>query len=574
MTKTNVVVPAESTAVASRIRSSTQSSNSCRETAIRHGRRWAATRILLILWLFQGFVPLTLQTRSYLKFLTPHQISGKLVVPPDLTEQTANLTEVCPMQGYFLAGIWWNFAATHYYQAEQGIVCHGVVPQYNLHGNYLIESSETVLQSSNAPSDCANCSHPLELYLYHGSIGFYSFYEGTTGTYCTKSKDSYLTIQALGTYDTNGAFLATDRGSTEIRKSYWYGIVGATWLVYRGLTIRRSYVSCKRYSRQCTELGEYLNQQEAMVFVQESLRLSAHGATNYQRSALLYLIVEGIMSDLFLIVAHNNWATWVQYVSLGYNLSGLLFLLFEMVERMRWWSEKWRQRIKRVFFSCEATLVGELVSAIMLQAFLTGLNGSDLKRSKSTALAVSYYFWSLVCHTIVVVVIVSIILSVRVPWAIAYVWIKHRSFVVLLEPCCVDSVLGARSRLMLLGGYRVENSKLYYSVAALKAFGMLKIEEDDVEYLGLHELHWFTVPRNNLVGIGVISGSRVEPCEERRCSGVVSFLDRRLGGAPTQADSGEHVSVTKVTSWFGPESGIVSSPTQLLFPSHTASDRV
>ncbi|KAL3671164.1 hypothetical protein V7S43_004345 [Phytophthora oleae] len=132
---------------------------------------------------------------------------------------------------------------------------------------------------------------------------------------------------------------------------------------------------------------ENLQLSEAVLFVQESMRLSAQGATNYQRAALLYLIVEGITTDLFLIIANDGWLTKVQYASLGYNLSGLMLLLFEMVERMQWLSEHWRLRIKRLFFSYEAALVGEFVSALAFQHFLTGLNKSDLKRSKPTALA-------------------------------------------------------------------------------------------------------------------------------------------------------------------------------------------
>jgi hypothetical protein len=267
------------------------------------------------------------------------------------------------------------------------------------------------------------------------------------------------------------------------------------------------------------------------------MRLSAHGASNYQRAALLYLIVEGIMTDLFLIIANDGWLTRVQYGSLGYNLSGLMLLLFEMVESMGWLSEKRRLRVKRVFFSYETALVGELVTALMLQAFLSGLNGSGLKRSKPTALAVSYYFWSLVCHGMVVVVVVAIISSARVLWALAYVWLKHRSYAILSEPCCVDSALGVRSRIMLLGGYRLVDGKLYYKPATLKAFGLLKMEEDGVEYLALHKLHWFTVPIDNLIGIGVISGQRVEPCNERPCMGVIRFLDRELGGTSNRADS-------------------------------------
>lgn len=71
---------------------------------------------------------------------------------------------------------------------------------------------------------------------------------------------------------------------------------------------------------------------DAVVYVQESMRLSAHGARNYHRAALLYLLVEGLMSDLFLLIAQDGLLAKLQYISLGYNLSGVLSILFEMVE--------------------------------------------------------------------------------------------------------------------------------------------------------------------------------------------------------------------------------------------------
>ncbi|KAE9043507.1 hypothetical protein PR001_g3309 [Phytophthora rubi] len=456
-------------------------------------------------------------------------MSEILVVPHDQQKETANLTQVCPVEALVLAGVWWNFEPTHYYTTDNGIVCHAVVPQYNTHGNYFITSSK-VTPYRTAPSSCANDSFPLEVYFYHASIGFYSFYEGEVGTYCTKDKIAYIAVEVLGAYDINGSFLANDTGSTESRVSYWYGIAGAIWLVFRLLIIRRSYSLLRIYGRRCDEMGETLDQDAVIVFVQESLRLSAHGATNYHRVALLYLIVEGIMTDLFLIIANDGWATRIQYGSLGYNLSGLMLLLFEMVENMNWLSEKWRLRVKRLVFSNETSLIGELVTAFAFQNCLNGLNKSDLKRSKPTALAVSFYLWSLVCHGIVVLVFIAIISSLRVVCAVIYVWFKHRSLAVLSEPCCVDAALGVRSRIMLLGGYHWEDNKLYYKPEALKAFGMLRIEEDGVEYLVLNKLYWFTAPRDNLIGIGVLADQRVEPCNERPCSGVISFLDRMLGG--------------------------------------------
>ncbi|POM78422.1 Hypothetical protein PHPALM_4044 [Phytophthora palmivora] len=471
------------------------------------GRWVTASRMLLFMWFSMGVVPLSLQIRSYLQFVMPHKMNDLLVVPSDLQKETTNLTDVCPVQSFVLAGVWWNFEATHYYKADQGIVCHAVVPQYNLHGNYFIGNATSTPYRSTPPS-CANNSLSFDVYLYHGSIGYYSYYEGETGSYCTLDNTAYIVVEVMGTYDINGMFLANDTGSTAYRFSVWYGFAGVVWLIYRCLMIRRSYISCKRYGRRCDGLGESMDQQQAMVFVQESLRLSAHGATNYQRSALLYLIVEGIMTDLFLIIANEGWMSRVQYASMGYNLSGLMLILFEMVESMKWLNEVWRLRIKRLFFSYETALVGELVTALVFQYFLSGLNGSDLKRSKPTALAVSYYCWSLICHAIVVLVIVSTISAVRIPWAILFVWFKHRSLDILSVPCCVDTALGVRSRIMLLGGYREEDGKLYYKPSALKAFGLLIMEEDGTEYLVMHKLYWFTVPRENLIGIGVITGSR------------------------------------------------------------------
>lgn len=207
-----------------------------------------------------------------------------------------------------------------------------------------------------------------------------------------------------------------------------------------------------------------------------------------------------------------------------------MLLLFEMTESMNMLKEQWRLRIKRVFFSYETALVGELVCAFVFQSVLSGLNGSDLKRSKPTALAVSYYFWSLICHGLVVLVVLLIISSVRVLWALAFVWLKHRSFALLSESCCIDAALGVRNRSTMLGGYQYQDGEWYYTATALKAFGMLRIEDEGVEYLVVHKLHWVVVPED-LVAIGVISGDHVEPCNERPCMDIASFVDRKLGGA-------------------------------------------
>ncbi|POM61041.1 hypothetical protein PHPALM_30010 [Phytophthora palmivora] len=83
----------------------------------------------------------------------------------------------------------------------------------------------------------------------------------------------------------------------------------------------------------------------------------------------------------------------------------------------------------------------------------------------------------------------------------------------------------------MLGGYRWVNGKLYYKPEALKSFGLLKMEdEDDTEYISLRKLYWFSVPRNDLFVIGILSEEGVKPCIERPCTGTISFFDRRLGG--------------------------------------------
>ncbi|KAL3671170.1 hypothetical protein V7S43_004351 [Phytophthora oleae] len=578
MLKANVISPAQATPVPLRRPSSIQDHSFQLDgvTTRDYSRWWTAQRILLAVWLIQGVLPLALQLRSYVNFVKLHRIPEKLAVPPNLPKETENLHEKCPVEAFVLAGVWWNHDPTHYYTVGNTTVCHIVVPQYNTHGNYVIGSEKTS-PFHTAPSSCANDSFSFEIYLYHASVGFYSFYEEEVGTYCTKNRKSYMAVEVLGTYDINGVFLAEDTGSTKPRMSYWYSIAGAVWLIYRSLTIRRSYITCRRHGGRCDGMAEILQQHEAIVFVQESLRLSAHNATNFQRAALLYLIIEGIMTDLFLIIANDSWVSKVQYVSLGYNLSGLMLILFEMLERTKWLKEKWRLRIKRLFFSYETALVGELVTALVFQMVLSRLNASDFKRSKPTALAVSYYVWSLTCHGAVVLVILSIIASVRVPWALIYVWWKHRSLAVFSAPCCVDTVLGPRSRLIMLGGYCFQDGKLYYKKSALKAFGMMKVEVEDTCYLVLPKVHWISTPRDNLSVIGVISGHRVEPFNERPCSGIATLIDHKLGGVGSQQNAqprSSKTSTARVMVWSGPGDGMLSSPTEAFFPSELTGNGV
>lgn len=150
-----------------------------------------------------------------------------------------------------------------------------------------------------------------------------------------------------------------------------------------------------------------------MVFVHENLRLAAHGARNYQRFILLYLLIEALMSDLFLLIAHDGLFAEMQYISIGYNLSGMLLFVWEIIENMRWLDERKRMMVKRLLYSYESSLMGEILSAAVQNHFLVALNRSDLQDSRPTALAVSYYAWSLLWHTVYVTMLIGFIVSAR-----------------------------------------------------------------------------------------------------------------------------------------------------------------
>ncbi|ETN05424.1 hypothetical protein PPTG_14164 [Phytophthora nicotianae INRA-310] len=512
----------------SQVRSTSQVSG---DSMVSSGAVLSAQHMLLTAWFVVGMIPLILQARSFLKFATPHKMTETLVVPSDAVQEMNDVTELCPAFGLQMAQVWWNVETTHYYNLNHGRLCHFVAPQYNCHGRYVV-GSERVKPYHAAPSSCANDSFSLEMFFYHGSIGFYSFYEEVVGTYCTIDHTMYGVIDGLGTFDINGSLLAEDRGSYDYRHSYWYGTVGMVWIIYRVLVIRRSYIACKRYGRRCDQMHESLRRRTAMVFVHENMRLSAHGATNYHRLMLLYLLIEGIMSDLFLLVATDGIFAWFQYISFGYNLSGMLLILFEMIENMKWLRERSRLFIKRLLFSYESSLLGELLSAFGQASVLTALNHSDLKRSGPTARAVSYYAWGLVGHSVIVLSLIGCIMSVRVVRAVTCVRRKHgQIWSILTAPCCVDSTLGIRNKMTMLTGYCWIEGSLCYKPDALKAFGLLKVEEDDgAEFMALRKLHWFKVPTDDLVVIGSVTKQYVQTCSERPCTGVVSFFDRSLGG--------------------------------------------
>ncbi|KAG2945537.1 hypothetical protein PC117_g8358 [Phytophthora cactorum] len=496
----------------------------------RASRRVTAQRILLAAWFCVGMMPLILQIRSYLKFMTPHKITETLVKPPGVEGETARLAVFCPVKELYIAQVRWNIEASYYHEVEHGRLCHFVVPQYNIHGNYLLGPAKTKL-SSTTPASCADDSYPLEYYFYHGNIGYFAFYEEAQGTYCDKDKTAYVRVHGLGTYDINGSSLVRDTGDDGYRKSYWYSVFCGVWLLYRTIQMRRCYISCKRYARRCDFTQEPVNRKIAVVYVQENMRLTAHGATNWHRAVMLYLLVEGLMSDLFMLIAQDGIFIKLQYVSLGYNLSGVLLLVFEIIENMKWLHEKWRVFIKRLIFCYEASMLGELLSVVGLHHYITGLNRSVLKDSKVTAVTVSYYVWSLVGHGVLVLGLITFIISVRAVWAVVYVRWKHRALAVFFAPCCVDSTLALRNKMTLLGGYHWHNNKLSYTADTLKSFGLLKMEKDDgTEFVVLRKIHWVEVPTDSLYVIGTLVGEGMEPCAEKLCTGRISFFGYEVGG--------------------------------------------
>lgn len=510
-------------------------------------------RLLLLIWMVAVFSPWILQVRSYVQLMLPHKISQDLTpqsAAVAATKDTQNLTEICPVAGLQIAGAWWNAYPTHYYTAHDdshgfiGRICHFVIPQYNIHGAYHIDHVEEASASSQKalPASCGSSDHQfaIDYYFYHGSIGYYSFYEEGEGAFCADDDTAYVTVAKLGSHDVNGKFLAEDvpaAGGSEYRQSYYYGIFGVCWIGYRALVLRRSFITCFRFARRCNEMREPIAMRHAVVFVQESARLSAHGARNYHRVALLYLLVEGLMGDLFLLIAKDGPLAKVQYISLGYNLSSVLSILFEMVESTHWLG-RFAQIVKRLLFNYETAMVGELLCAALMQAFLTALNRSDLRDSYTAAEAVSYYIWSLVGHGVIVLGLASFILTVRTLGALAFMQGKFGSVRLIASCCCVDTAVGVRVKQIQLTGYVRSSATggLYYSPETLKSIGMLKLEADEEdgggEYLVLHRLHWVATPRDDLLTIAKLSGSHAEFCadDHRGRRGVLSVCERSLGG--------------------------------------------
>ncbi|GMF17182.1 unnamed protein product [Phytophthora lilii] len=449
----------------------------------------------------------------------------RLVAPFDMAAKTDKMENLCPVVGFMVAGAWWNIEVTNYYNVPDGHLCHFVVAQYNIHGTYLLGAKQ-LASSTSTLKECSKGLFSFHPYFYLGSVGYYAFFKEASGIYCPADQTAYVHVTGLGTYDTNRLSLAHDTGDTTYRRSFWYGVVGAIWIAYRSILMRRSYISCKRYGRRCDTMQEKLRFKAAVVYVQESLRLSAHGARNYHRVTLLYLLVEGLMSDLFMLIAQDGFLAKVQYISLGYNLAGVLSMLFEMVESMNWLGEKARCFIKRLLFNYETALIGEFFCAAAMQYYLTSLNRSSLQRTKSSAEAVSYYAWSLVGHGVIVLGIVAAILLIRAAGAIIAIGWNFGSLKLFTAPCSVDTALGVRSKMVLLGGYVWEDGKLHYKAETLKSFGMKQMAEDGTGFLLLHKLQWLSIPQHEMVAIGEVRGHGVQPL-------IASIIGKSQGGSLT-----------------------------------------
>lgn len=264
-------------------------------------------RLFVMVWILGVFVPWFLQVRSYAQLMMPHKISQDLTpesVEVASTRITAGLDVVCPVRGLQIAGIFWNVHGTHYYASatQQGdVICHFVVPQYNIHGNYHIRtvSDETwsafapkLSWGSTIPKSCTTASErfSIDYYFYHGSIGYYSFYEEGQGVFCAQDEIAVVIVAKLGSHDINGVFLADDvatPGGGLYRQSYFYGIFGAIWIVYRAFVLRRSFIACSRHVQRFTDLRESITLRQVSVFIYESARLTAHSARNYHRLGLL-----------------------------------------------------------------------------------------------------------------------------------------------------------------------------------------------------------------------------------------------------------------------------------------------
>ncbi|EGZ30633.1 hypothetical protein PHYSODRAFT_323980 [Phytophthora sojae] len=186
------------------------------------------------------------------------------------------------------------------------------------------------------------------------------------------------------------------------------------------------------------------------------------------------------MSDFFLLSTQEGLFGRIQSISLGYNLAGLMPMVFEMVETMNWMSEKLRCQVKRLLFNYETALIGEFITAAVLQHYLTTLSRSQLKDTQPAAEVVSYYLMGLAGH-------------------------------IVLALGCLTIIVSTRAIVSVLGGYIWEDGELYYRPGVLKALGVLKVVEPDGTELFVHmTLHWISIPCDNLTVLWTVDGHPME----------------------------------------------------------------
>lgn len=494
-----------------------QGQSSTVQVHVRQRQRGSARWRLLAGWSVVALVPWGLQARSFIFLALPHRIPPELIVPYTSTHDSepefkSDLEAQCPVRGLHIAGVWWNVSPTNYASvshwsssspsSENGaaneshldVICNFVVAQYNIHGSYRLNhrtdgttnSSKESFDPFRAelPSQCKEHYSPIVYHFYHGSIGYYSFFEHGEGTYCLNDRTAYVLVKSLGSADLNGRLLAQDNNGTKMsvgakRWSKWYAALGMMWLSFRALVVHRSWKLCKRYGVHCDSLHESLSLRQALVFVHESARLAAHGASNFQRAGLLYALVESLMTDLFLLIAKDGAGARTQFASLGYNLACVLSLLFEMLEATKLLGRTSHRIIRRLFFNVETGLLGELLCALLLQHYLTTLNQSpQMRDSLERGEALSFYIWSLVGHGAIVLGLASFILGVRAVGALIVSKLVLGSIRAIAAPNCVEEAQRGRSKSAIIKGYvrHPNRSELYMTRDTLKAFGLLQMQ--------------------------------------------------------------------------------------------------
>lgn len=514
---------------------------------VNGSRRWATnTRKMMLVWVGTVLTPFLLQLRSYVQMVTPHKMMPDLVVPAGAAARTEQVLEFCPVTGIYIANVWWNILPTHFHEVEANeTLCHFVVPQYNMHGAY--RRGDDVVSTT-----CKSKNSFFHYYFYHGSVGYYAFYEEGDGAVCADDWTAIIKVKQLGSFDMNGQPLANDGGSEEYRHSVWFGIVGLAWILYRALIVRRSYGQVMRHLDRCEKHNFNIDLRDTVIYIQESARLTAHDANNLQRLGVIYGLLEGLMTDLFLYITKAGVFALVQCISLSYNLAGIISILFEMVETSTCAASccksKWPsivRTLKRLFFNDESTFFGEVLDMALFQTYVEALNHTKLQKTQHVALAVSYYVWGLIGHGVVVAGMVLVLFSVRSFGAIATTWWRFRTLAPLTSPCCVESALGAHQKLIRLSGYVWNENKLYYSKTSLTSYGLYAASNEETtsdttsskQLLLVHEkINWFATPRNNLICVGIIKGKHVECCiGVPRSYSHIQFCDRILGGQQTSS---------------------------------------